>query len=247
MTGTPRPLLTIDGVTVYESRLINHFFHDFKGELSTVIMCLQSLRDGLVGDPPTAAQAHWLARAVANAQHMVQLINDFRDLTQLEEGVFPATPEDVPLGPRLQQLLEVARVSAGERSLRVEVRLPELPTATFATTLFDRLVSAVLMVAITNARGGTVVAVDAAVASAEGGSELTLTVSFEGVTFPPERLASVFDKLAQTREGLQLGRGYTLLFCRQAARTLGGDLLLRPWEARGNELVIRLPLRGGAA
>jgi signal transduction histidine kinase len=71
---------------------------------------------------------------------------------------------------------------------------------------------------------------------------LAIVVRFEGVTFPPERLASVFDKLTQTREGLQLGRGYTLLFCREAARTLGGDVELRPWDGRGNEVTIRLPL-----
>jgi len=243
MTRPPRPLLTIDGVTAYESRLINHFFHDFKGELSTVSMCLQSLRDGLVGESPTPGQARWLDHAVGNAQHMVQLINDFRDLTQLEEGVFVSTRDVVELGPRLHALLAAADHVAAERSLRLAARVVELPTVVFDATLFDRLVQDVLQVAVYNARARTCVTFDAGLAAGSAGPELLLTVRFEGPTFPPERLASVFDKLAQTREGLQLGRGYTLLFCRAAARALGGDLLLRSWEERGNELVIRLNAR----
>ena len=238
-----RSILTIDGVTARENRLVNHFFHDFKGELSTVIMCLQALRDGLMGTPPDAVQARWLTRAVGNAQHMVQLINDFRDLTQMEEDAFPLVPEQVDLAAHLQALVAEMSELFCERAQHLALSLPPLPVVTFRATLFDRLVRDVLQVATYNARHGSPLHLSVQVASTDAGPELTLSLRFEGVTFPPERLATVFDKMGQASVGLQLGRGYTLLFCREAARTLGGEIGLRPWEAKGNEVEIRLPIQ----
>jgi|GEM_PF-1825605 len=250
MGGDERPILTIDGVTARENRLINHFFHDFKGELSTVLMCLQALNDGLVGDPPGPSQRRWLAHAIDNSRHMVQLINDYRDLTLMEEGAFPLVAERVELGARLEALFAEARAQARERGQDVAATQAPLPDVVFGAQLFDRLVRNVLQVALYNSRCGTTLQVDASSVDDEAGRWLDLAVRFEGVTFPAERLATVFDKLAQTHEGLQLGRGYTLLFCHEAARTLGGRLHLSSWEGRGNDVRVRLPLtpvQGGEA
>ena len=64
---------SIEGVTAPENRLINHFFHDFKGGLSTVIMCMDALREGIAG-PVSEGADRWLDKAERNCQNLVHFV-----------------------------------------------------------------------------------------------------------------------------------------------------------------------------
>jgi sensor histidine kinase regulating citrate/malate metabolism len=66
-------------------------------------------------------------------------------------------------------------------------------------------------------------------------------VYFEGVETEQRLLDTVFDRLAQTEYGLQLGRGYSMLFCRTTARYLGGDLKLSQWKGHGIKVELFIP------
>lgn len=237
-----RTPVSIDGVSSPEFRLINHFFHDFKGGLSTVITSLEALQEGL-GGPLDPQQGPWLEKAVHKCQHMVSLINDFRDMTQMEDGEYPREPMTVDVGEAIGRLRRDLEGEAGRRRVTVRFEVPgELPVATFGTDLFPRMLErlAMVMLECTRAMGQLVVEV-----SNDGsGPARTLRVALmsEGVQFAQEVLDTVFDKLAQTDTGLQLGRGYTLLFCRAAAKYLGGDLRLGPWPGGGTRADVAVPL-----
>jgi signal transduction histidine kinase len=236
-----RPEAPFDGVTAVESRVMNHFFHDFKGELSTVVMCLDSIRDGLLCERAHVGCSPWLDRAIKKCTHMVRLINDHRDLSLIEEGAWPREPEVVDLAARLIRcrsfMCEEARgrfvVDVGTRGSVPRVRLP--------ATLFDRLLANVLQVAITSTRRGGKLRVEGRSADGFDRPAVTLEVTIEGIEFSREELETVFDKLLQTETGLLLGRGYTLLFCKAAARYMGGDLLLEPAPGLGTRIIIKLP------
>ena len=65
----------------------------------------------------------------------------------------------------------------------------------------------------------------------------------EGIEAEPELLDTVFDKGRQAEVGLKVGRGYSMLFCREAAKLLGGTLRLQPWPGRGTRAEVLLPFR----
>lgn len=242
-SDAPSPDVNIDSIRLGENKVMNHFFHDFKGELSTAIMCLQSIRDEIVCMPRGCACEPWLDRAVRTCSHMVRLMNDYRDLTLMEEGAYPRQTELVDLAARAIRLRHLAeKLAAGRAILHFDVG-SALPTVRFSATLFDRILSAVLEVVFSTIRVGR--AVDILITRLDERGEhgmVEFDIRFDGVEFSKEELNTVFDKLAQTERGLQLGRAYTMLFCRVAARYIGGDLSLEPLPGRGARITINLPL-----
>jgi signal transduction histidine kinase len=229
--------LTIDGVRGPEHRVINHFFHDFKGGLSTVLMCIEAVRDG-VGGPLNDAQDRWLSRADRNCGHLVELINNFRDMTQMLEGVFPLAPEEVDVARVLSEARRDILPAAQERRQVVELALALSPARIgLRACLFKRIVGSVLPLLQENTVTGGLLRIEAGTQA----GRLSCTFGYEGLIYEQRLLDTVFDELEQTRYGLQLGRGYILLFCRTAARYLGGDLSLRPWDGRGNQVELTLP------
>ncbi|HOI09486.1 MAG TPA: HAMP domain-containing sensor histidine kinase [Myxococcota bacterium] len=242
MKSSRRGEVSIDGVTSPEYKLINHFFHDFKGGLSTVIACIEALQEGLAG-PVDPNQQPWLERASHKCRHMVSLINDFRDLTQIEDGEYPREPATVDLAALMGRMREDLEVEAARR--RIQVRFDvhgDLPIARFPADLFPRLLTHLATVLLECTRAGGQLVVE--VSSHEIGCRGSVRVDLfsEGVEFAQEVLDTVFDKVAQTETGLQLGRGYTLMFCRAAAKYLGGDLKLGPWPGGGTRADVAVPL-----
>lgn len=237
-----RRALSIDGVTSPEYKLINHFFHDFKGGLSTVIACIEALQEGLAG-PVDPNQFPWLERASHKCRHMVSLINDFRDLTQIEDGEYPRVPSTVDLSVLMARLREELETGAARR--RIQVRFDvhgDLPVARFPADLFPRLLAHLAAVLLECARAGGRLVVEVSTHEIGRRGSVRIDLFSEGVEFAQEVLDTVFDKVAQTETGLQLGRGYTLMFCRAAARYLGGDLKLGPWPGSGTRADVAVPL-----
>lgn len=228
---------SLESMDTTENRLINHFFHDFKGGLATVIMCVEAVKDGMAG-PVSAMQSTWLEKAVDNCAKMAELIADFRDLSQMEDGSFPREPEELDLAAAWRSLEEHARSLADSsgRVVRFEAAGP-LSRVLFSAQLFDRLMRRLVARVVECASGNG--AVTASVHTL--GQRVLIDVYFEGPEFEQRLLDTTFDKLAQTEYGLQLGRGYAMVFCRASARYLGGDIRAVPWPERGNKIEVRLP------
>ena len=239
-----RRTTTRSGPTTVEHRVVDHLFHDFKGGLATVIMGVEAVREGLwgaVGD----SQSRWLMKAVQDCEAMVSLIDDFRDLMLMEEGNYPAEPETVDLSACLEALEAAINEDARQRHIEVGFQCPPaLPKAEFRAQLVPRLLNRLLGVFVDCTRtGGKLLADGALVRTRGGGGKLRLDVCSEGIEAEPELLDTVFDKGRQAEVGLKVGRGYSMLFCREAAKLLGGTLRLQPWPGRGTRAEVLLPFR----
>ncbi|MBI5532739.1 MAG: HAMP domain-containing histidine kinase [Deltaproteobacteria bacterium] len=225
----------VDSVRGSHHRVVNHFFHDFHGEISTIIMCIGAVRDGIGGEisPP---QRETLERAIDNCEQMVRLINNYRDRTQMEEGTYPRVPEEVDLSEAMRQLAVATQPFARERNVKLEIRGDGLPKVRFRAALLGRVLENLLLQVIENTPARAGVEVQARIAE----RKLEVRVRFEGEELDEEQAPSVFDPVRQATLGLRLGRGYTLLFCKEAISYLGGDIRITPWKGRGNELVARV-------
>jgi signal transduction histidine kinase len=222
--------------------LINHFFHDFKGGLSTVIMCLDALRDGIEG-AVTPGQDKWLEKAERNCQHLVSLIDDFRDLTRMEDSSHQLESEPLDPGAMFERLSTRVADDASRRRIRTAFDfVDDLPGPRAGSPLVGRILERLYGVLVDCTRTGGLVQTTVRIEGTGPVPELVLVIESEGVESDAELLDTVFDKFRQTGAGLQLGRGYTMLFCRAAARYIGGDLQLAPWPGRGTRADLRLPL-----
>jgi signal transduction histidine kinase len=229
---------SIDGVECLDNRLINHFFHDFKGKISTVLMCLETVKDQTFG-PVNPAQDSWLERAEKNLHHMIRLINNFRDLTQMQEGTFPHEKEILDLRKVILELKLLVEPMAEERRQKIEFNIEgELCKAVFPGRVLERTLQDLFRLILDSTREeGTVIS-----RVYRQKRHLLFDIAFESVEMEERLLRTVFDKYAQTRIGLQLGRGFTMLFCNEAVHFLGGEMDLKTWPGRGNRVLIKIPL-----
>jgi len=230
-----------DGVVTPEFRVIHHLFHDFKGGLATIVMCLDAVREGMAGEV-SPAQQRWLEKAERNCQHLAQLIDDFRDLSRIQDDCYATEREVIEPARMLAVLSQEVSEEASRRQIQVVFEVPDrMPGPCEASPLVSRVLHRTygVLVDCTRTRGRLESRIEI-----EQGAPCRLHVEArsEGVEMEVAALDSVFDLMEQTVRGLQLGRGYTLLFCRAAARFLSGDLSLRPWPGRGTCLDLRLPL-----
>jgi signal transduction histidine kinase len=236
--GHQDEIADLDGVRRMEHRFMNHIFHDFKGAISTALMCLGAIQAGVWG-PVNERQNLWLSKAERNLDRLINLINNYRDLLLVSEGSFPATPVEVDLLATAGALRRRIEECSVERGIKPVFHFPEhLPKTVFATDLFERVLhnlsDIVLMNTVEKGR------IAARIECGEG--EFRLELSFEAVTFDGEMLQTCLDRSAQAEAGLKLGRGYTLLFCKEAVTLMGGRLVLSPWRDIGAIVEIALPL-----
>jgi cell cycle sensor histidine kinase DivJ len=224
-----------------EHRVVDHLFHDFKGGLATVIMGVEAVRDGMWGKVQDS-QNRWLMKAVLDCEYMVSLIDDFRDLMQMEEGTYPAEPEVLDIAGCLDALREAITDHARQRRIDVTFRCPEAPPrAEFRAQLLPRLLNRLFGVFLDCTQSGGRLLAEGSLVRDRAGEKLRFDLYSEGVESDPDLLETVFDKVRQAEVGLKVGRGYSMLFCRESARILGGTVRLHPWPGRGTRAELLVP------
>lgn len=228
----------IDGVATAENRIINHFFHDFKAKCATIVMSLDAVMDGCFG-PLGKNQIDLLDVALHSCSHMVMLINNFRDVTQMEEGTFEFAPETVNLEDSFNRL--TAEITDHAKYQEVELRFSAahpLPEVTFRADLFHRLVWNLCDVFLQSTRKKGLLQCR----FETDDQNLSVKITTQGVPQDERLLPTVFDKLAQSETGLQLGRGFRLLFCKRAVELMGGRIELASLKDGCTQVQVWLPL-----
>jgi signal transduction histidine kinase len=193
-----------------------------------------------VQDPPEARQA--LVHTQQSADHLLTVINDLLDDSQLQTGRLVAHPEVFRLGEVVRRAFELFLPRV--RSSHLDYRLvldPALPPWVRA----DRHR---LMQVLVNLLG------NALKFTHQGSVVLRVTwlapgVLFEvqdtGIGIPPDRQAAVFERFTQADAAIHShygGSGLGLAITRQLVHLLQGDIGVDSTEGQGSRFWFRLPL-----
>jgi signal transduction histidine kinase len=224
------------------ARAADHLLREFRGEIATVIMQVDAIRAGLAG-PVLDLQERWLVKAIQDGRRVVGQIDDYRDLAQMEEGTFGGGRRDIDLSGLVGAFFaEVEQAARGRRATVVVEAAAAMPRARIDGTLLSRTLGRMGRAFVDCARPGDALCLRAAVAGSARSRRLVVELCAPGAELPQDVLDTVFDRAGQERVGLKLGRGYSMLFCREAARWLGGSFRLRPWPGRGTRAVLVVAL-----
>lgn len=207
------------------SNLIAITGHELRTPLSTIQVCLESL----AGDPdmPAAMRQVMLGTALADAERLRTLVQDFLTLSHLESGRVEWNLE--PLS--LQECVDLAFSSVSHRR-EDEPQLPQvnrqvpadLPLVRADGEWLVEVLSKLLDNAckFTPADGEVTVA---ALPRDDKTVEVLMTDTGRGI--PPERLETIFDRFYQEEGALrrtQGGTGLGLAICRQIVTGWGGEI-----------------------
>jgi signal transduction histidine kinase len=123
--------------------LVSWVSHDLRTPLAGMRAMTEALEDGLADDP---ARYHRQIRA--EVDRMVRMVDDLFELSRLNAGVLPLSPETVPLGDVVSEAIAGADPVARARSVRLGGSVEDGLAVTADAVGLSRVVTNLLMNAI---------------------------------------------------------------------------------------------------
>ena len=229
-------LALLDARRVKDEFLAN-ISHELRTPLTSVIGYISLMQEGVVG-PVTPDQQQTLTHVKASSEHLLSLIGDLLELTNLRRGGGEVAISRFDIRDPMQEVLDS---TPGRRSdVLLDVTMP--PSATIETD--RRLLGKILGALLSNAYKFTHeghVTFGASVA----GDRVRYTIQDSGIGIPKDAEGYIFEEFRQldgTSTRRYGGSGLGLTLARRFARLLGGDILLESVEGQGTTFIVDLPL-----
>ncbi len=223
-----------------KSDFVSMVAHEIRSPMSSVLMQLNALRDGLAGEL-TEKQLEITGRASARIQSLVDLASELLDLSRIEAGLIAQGRERLDPAERIREQVEHHRNLAEAKSITLQAPLPEeLPPILFNRQSFDEVLSNLITNAIKyTPEGGTV-----EVSARPEGSELRLAVRDTGFGLSPEDQAQIFHRFyrvknAQTR--FITGTGLGLPIVKQILEAHHARIQVDSTEGEGSTFIVHVP------
>lgn len=215
--------------------------HDLRTPLMTIMSGAALLEDGLVG-PVNEEQKRWLAKIGASTEKLVDLVNDFLDLSKLEAGRIDLVKEEIDLHELIKNAIDSHLVLAQDKSISLRSALDPAPARIQADPRrLEQVLTNLLSNAIkfTGEDGEIEVGI-----TREDTREVRVWVRDSGIGIPAEEIASLFQKYRQTTSGKssrQKGTGLGLVICKMIVEAHEGQIWVESQQGKGTTFFFSLP------
>lgn len=225
------------------SNLVAITGHELRTPLSTIQVCLESL----ASEPDMSPELRqvMLNSALADAERMRKLVQDFLTLSRLESGRVEWHPEPLSLQECIDLALSSVRARwSDNQAPQIKTQVPsELPLVRADGEWLVEVIAKLLDNAckFTTSKGTVTVE-----AKFNGRQMLEVTVSDTGRGIESNRLEAVFDRFYQEEGALRRttgGTGLGLAICRQIVNGWGGEIWAESaGKDRGSQFHFTLPV-----
>ncbi len=234
-----------DSANRAKSTFLASMSHEIRTPLNAILGYSQLMaRDGAM----SAEAKHNLKIINRSGEHLLALINDVLELSQIEAGRTSLNPVTFDLQGMLQDLEAMFRLRAKQKGLAFSVvRAEAVPNFVVAA---EGKVRQVLMNLLGNAvkftrEGGVTLRMSAT----RTGERLHVTASIEdtGAGIAAEEMGQLFQRFSQTESGRQAqsGTGLGLAISREHARLMGGDIRVTSSPGQGSVFRFEFPADEG--
>ena len=223
----------------HKTDLLASVSHELRTPLAVIIGYLDLVREGTVGDCPAEA-CRLLDRARGNARWLLDLVEEFLDLSQLEVGAARVRREPIDPGPLLRELAEAFAVLVRGKPVRF---LADVPAVLPAVAADRAKVRVIVQNLLANAAKFTTSGQIRLAATADATGGVCIAVEDTGPGIAREHHEAVFDPFRQLEPaaGSRHGVGLGLALGRRFARMMGGELSLTSTVGVGSTFTLTLP------
>lgn len=222
-----------------KSEFLAMMSHELRTPLSAIAGYAEILQLGIRGEL-NAAQRADIARIQSNQVHLLRIINDILDLTQVESGQMAIAMRPVAARDVLDDVEPIVLPLIADRAIEYRVETDCLDAVAMAERerLTQVLVNLVAnAVRFTESGGVITVAVDAS------DDAVCIHVSDSGIGIPPDKQEQVFQPFVQADSGPSRraqGTGLGLAISRRLVEAMGGTLTLTSELGLGSTFTVTL-------
>ena len=229
------------------SRAKSVFLANMSHEIRTPFHGMLGMMSLLQDSRLTPAQAGHLEVARESAHHLLQVLNDILDISQLESGKLTVAPQTVDLPQLVAQVEALMRVQAMSKGLALQVEVAtEVPRWVRAdATRVKQILFNLLSNAIKFSSAGTIRLGITAGTTAGTHGWVVISVADPGIGMPQAAVDRLFQRFMQGDDSTSRragGTGLGLEISRDLARLMGGDITVRSEQGAGSTFTVSLPL-----
>lgn len=222
-----------------KTELLANVSHEFRTPLNIIVGYLDLLREGTFGD--CATEAHGVFDKVrGNAGYLLELVEEFLDLSQLEAGALRLRKDQLEVPPLLRELGESFSLLVRTKPVEFVSDVPE--TLPFIEADAAKL-RVIVQNLLSNAAKFTSRGEIRLTASANDDGGVAIAVSDTGPGIPDDQYEAVFEIFHQLQphDGERKGVGLGLALARRFARMMRGDLTVASAVGKGTTFTVVLP------
>ena len=227
-----------------KSAFLANMSHEIRTPFHGMLGMMSLLQDSRL----TPKQSVYLDTARESAHHLLAILNDILDISQLESGKLQVAPQTIDLMQLLNQVDALMRAQAMAKGLvlRIDVA-PDVPRWVRADpTRVRQILFNLLSNALKFTSAGEVM-----LSVADGGAgRIDFQVIDSGVGMDDATQARLFQRFMQGDERPSRrtsGTGLGLQISRDLARLMGGDITVQSTPGRGSTFTVSLPLTSTGA
>jgi len=225
-------IIEADEANQLKSRFIANMSHEFRTPLTSILGFTSRLKQ----DPQTSLKQHqYVAGLESGAKHLLELVENLLDQSQIEAGTLTNHPAPVDLGNVFDELEKEFQPLAEDHRLEFRVIRSAIPDR----IMLDELRFKQIMV---NLLGNAIKFTDEGMVGLSASwvdDELTISVSDTGpgiADIDRERIFDAFERL-ETKPGTGLG----LSIVKHLVDAMTGELTLDSSPGKGSRFEIKLP------
>jgi len=222
-----------------KSAFLANMSHEIRTPFHGMLGMMSLLQDSRL----TPKQAVYLDTARESAHHLLSILNDILDISQLESGKLQVSPQTVDLMQLLNQVDALMRAQAMAKGLALQIDVaPDVPRWVRAD---PTRVRQILFNLLSNALKFTSVGEVMLAVSNGGAGRIDFKVVDSGVGMDAATQERLFQRFMQGDERPSRrtsGTGLGLQISRDLARLMGGDITVQSEPGLGSTFTVSLPL-----
>jgi len=229
----------------FRSNFLAHMSHGLREPLTNIIGFSSLLLKGF-GGAVSVQQRGDLQIIYANSQHLLGLINDLLDVSQIEAGLMELQFQELNLAEIIKSVMATLGALVRDRDIELHREIaPDLPLV-WADAARTRQV---LLRLLTNAARFTKQG-NITVSASANGREVQVSISDTGVGMTPEEQAHIFERFERGHLGSSArpgSAGLGLALSKEFVELHGGHIWVESQVGQGSTFTFTLPLQGGLA
>jgi signal transduction histidine kinase/CheY-like chemotaxis protein len=220
-----------------KSEFLSRMSHELRTPLNAILGFgqLLQMQDGGGPDRESAEQI------LKAGRHLLDLINEILDISRIESGRLPLSPEPVLVGEALRRVADLARPLAADR--RIDLEIADGPgLGRYVRADSQRLLQVLLNLVSNGIKYNRQAGRVRLACHAAGAGRLRLSVADTGAGIPEPlraRLFTPFDRLGAEADGVE-GTGLGLALSKRLVEAMGGEIGLESAPGGGSVFWIDL-------